>query len=1313
MADSGLKPPPAFDSHGRDGDMGDIAQRWDRWVEHYSFYMKATEKDKKSKAIQTAILLTLLGENGMDIYRTFEWEDPAHKDDVVKVIEKFTDYFTPRQNVIFERYKFLKRKQESAEQFDTFFTALVNLSKTCKYDGAEKNNIIRDQIVIGLQSDSLRRDLLYEKDLTLDQAVSICRNKEATKQFAEKMGSRESKECQDGGEVSAVQMQSDRGGGATGGATATGGMQQRFGDHSGGPSKNYVRLCRNCDRSHPPRSCPAYGKRCLRCQNFNHFARCCRSMANPTQKKNVHTVTDVASGEVHGCSETDPRNLFAFSVKRVHTVGARHEEDEWYEKVQINSNHLYIKVDTGATCNVMPKVLYEKHCKNDQLYKCRDKLQAYGGYLLTVVGKCTLNVEHRNKYYVQEFIVVDEDVKMLLGLSGCRNLGLVDQKVHNVNDCNYSSDNIDVHEYSDVFEGIGLIPGEHHISLREDAVPVIYAARRVPFRLRDKFKAQLDEMEQRGIVIKVTEPTEWVNPLVVVLKKDNTLRICLDPGPLNKAVRREHYTLPTAEDIFSRLHGSQYFTTLDARSGFLQMGLDLPSSYLTTFATPFGRYRYSRLPYGLSSAPEVYHRAMVEHFSDIEGVEIFVDDILVHAPTEALHDSILKRVLDRCRQINLTLNRDKCRFKRQEVTYLGHLISTQGLQADPRKVEAIVKMPVPKNKEDVRRFLGMVTYLSKFCPGLSELTLPLRTLIRHDVAWQWDAQHDACVKAVKETVQKQPVLRHFDQSEEVTLSVDSSQEGLGAVILQNGQPVEYASCTLTQTQQRYAQIEKEMLAIQYGLSRFHQYVYGKRVTVETDHKPLLSIIQQPIAGLSPRLQRMRMRCQPYDVNLVYKPGKSLILADFLSRAQVADTYEGTDHLDDEAIQAVCSLVLQNEVSKQRIKESTESDVVLQMLKDTICQGWPTMKKKCPNALKPYWIHRHEIAECDGLLFKAQQVIIPTVLRREVIRNIHQGHLGIVKCLERAKSSAYWPGYLQQLKDTVESCSTCQEHRDANPPAFLQQYEVPEYPYQVLGSDLFELDGVSYLLTIDYFSKWPCVEKLVDTKSSTIIGHLEKQFCNFGVPEKFISDNGAQYTSSEFQDFMKKLHIDHVTSSPYYASSNGMAERTVKTIKTSLKKMLADGKSLLQVLSSIRSTPLGQGLPSPAVLLQSRNLRCDLHQVPAALKPQNVDFESVRKVLLGRQAKNSYYDSGKHRTLHTYRPGDVVRTRQGSRWLPAKIVRHAKEPNSYWLRRENGSVVRRNQQDINPCKEHSQWPSSDSPTTTRSGRISQKPARFGN
>ena len=334
-----------------------------------------------------------------------------------------------------------------------------------------------------------------------------------------------------------------------------------------------------------------------------------------------------------------------------------------------------------------------------------------------------------------------------------------------------------------MFQGIGRLKQKHSIKLKPECEPVIHPARRVSYRLQEQFEKTLSDMERNEIITKVTEPTEWVNPIVTVRKPSGALRICLDPLELNKAIRREHYSIPSLGEIVAKLHGAQYFSTLDATSGFLQIPLEDASSYVATFATPSGRYRFLRLPFGIKSAPEVFHRTIVEMFHDIEGVETYIDDILIYAPTEEEHDRRLRAVLQRCRDANLSLNKDKCVIKTQELKYLGHIISPDGVKADPAKVAAIVDMPVPESKEDVRRFIGMINYLSKYCPNLSSIAAPLRDLMKKDVVWSWDSNHQQAWLAVKGLIKANVELKLFDPTKPVVVTVDASQRGIGAALL--------------------------------------------------------------------------------------------------------------------------------------------------------------------------------------------------------------------------------------------------------------------------------------------------------------------------------------------------------------------------------------------------------------------------------------------------------------------------------------------------------------------------------------------------
>jgi hypothetical protein len=323
-------------------------------------------------------------------------------------------------------------------------------------------------------------------------------------------------------------------------------------------------------------------------------------------------------------------------------------------------------------------------------------------------------------------------------------------------------------------------------------------------------------MVDDGIIIPVSEPTDWVSRMLVVSKADGDVRIVLDPSNLNKTVLRPHFSVPTVGQLLAKIDKAKFFCSLDAAQGFYQIPLSEESSYLFTMATLWGRYHFLRLPFGLKSALEVYLHTMSELFGDLSGVIIYFDEFLVTGESMEELQSNLRQVLLRCRQHDLKLQLKKCKFFLQEVPWLRHVIGDVVVKVDPSKVEAIVNMPEPSDKAALIRLLGMAFYLDKFCRNLAGLTRPLRDLLKDSSTWIWEEQQRAEFVKLKESMSSLPALRRFDLSLPAVLSVDASLTGLGAVLLQNGQPVAFSSTSLTPTQQRYCQIEKELHAVQFG-----------------------------------------------------------------------------------------------------------------------------------------------------------------------------------------------------------------------------------------------------------------------------------------------------------------------------------------------------------------------------------------------------------------------------------------------------------------------------------------------------------------
>ncbi len=460
--------------------------------------------------------------------------------------------------------------------------------------------------------------------------------------------------------------------------------------------------------------------------------------------------------------------------------------------------------------------------------------------------------------------------------------------------------------------------------------------------------------DKLGVIAPETEATEWVSAMVAAQKKDGSVRICIDPVYLNKALLRPHHPLKTIEQVIADMPGAKVFSILDAKCGFWQISLDEASSKLTTFLTPSGRYRFLRMPYGISTGSEEFQRTM-EHLFDGQPCQIMVDDILVWGRSIQEHDERLKQVLHKIRACNMKLNPDKCKFRVTSVSYVGHLLTADGIKPDPDKTTAVRQMPKPEDKQALQRFLGMTNYLSKFIPHYSDVTGPLRELLKQDAEWSWLELQDSAFQKLKDAVSSPPVLQYFDVTKPVVLSADASQHGLGAVCLQQGAPVAFASRALTPTESRYAQIEKEILALVFATHKFHDFIYGRPVTVETDHQPLITILKKPLHIASACLQSMMLKLQRYSLNVIYKWGKELFAADALSRAHLSST---EPPLTDNLLEVMTLQVLSSQRTEE-LRSVIKSDPTCQRLIDMIMHGWPSSFKELSHDLHPFFAMREE------------------------------------------------------------------------------------------------------------------------------------------------------------------------------------------------------------------------------------------------------------------------------------------------------------------------------------------------------------------
>jgi hypothetical protein len=869
-------------------------------------------------------------------------------------------------------------------------------------------------------------------------------------------------------------------------------------------------------------------------------------------------------------------------------------------------------------------------------------------------------------------------------------------------------------EYPDLFQGFGCLPGEVKIQLKNDAEPVIEACRKVPFKMEEPVKQELQRMQKAGIIEPVEEPTEWVNAMHVVYKPNGQLRVCLDPRNLNKAIRREHFKLPTREEIMSKFAGATVFSKLDATKGFWQLKLTEEASKLCTFITPVGRFSYRRLPFGISSAPEIYHRTIYNLFAHLEGVDTSMDDIIISGHDRQEHDKRLKQVLDICRKFGLKLNKDKCQVGVNELTFLGDTLSDKGVQPDKRKVDAIVSFPSPENREEVQRFLGMINYLARFLPDLSTRTYHLRLLLKKEVAFNWGSEHQKEFAELKTVVSSAPILQFYDPNLPIKMAADSSKVGLGALLQQKHgsewKPVAYASRTCTDAESRYAPIERETLAIEFAAGRFHQYIYGQTIETETDHKPLVAIFSKSLNECPSRIQRMRLKLQKYDLVLKYLPGNKMFTADTLSRGPVdsdmPDQEQGQlleindvrlvvnalalkpvtcseDHTWEEEVEAhkdgLLSVLPVTDRKKELLRVETKKDVVPQTLQETILNGWPDAKQDCPIALEPYWNFRDEMSCMDGLILKATRIVVPTVLRMEMLEKIHVGHLGREKCKRRARNAIFWPGLNKDIDNMIEKCAVCLQYQPSQAPEPLLPHPVPSGPWEKVGVDLCNSGRKNYLIIVDYFSNFPEVYEVHQQTSSAIIRVMKECFARAGIPYEVFSDNGPCFDSAEFRQFANLWDFRHSTSSPHFAQSNGLAEGGVKIAKAMLQKCLDGKEDTYLGLLSYRGTPLENGL-SPAEIMYGRRIRTNLpmiHERPST-SSRKIAMNKVQQKL----KQKLRHDQRGVKPLDPLKPGETVRVQNSSGdWMDRAVVVKEVAPRSYVVKTEKGSDLRRNRRDL--------------------------------
>jgi len=701
-----IAPPDGFDFSN--------SANWPKWIRRFERFRIASGLIDKPEEYQVNSLLYTLEDAADDILSVLPLFE-ADKKKYDKVKSAFETHFVGTHNVIYERAKFNLRYQEQGESAESFITSVHTPAENCKF-GALRDELTRDRIVVGILDKKLSERLQLDSTLTLKTAITTVRQNEMAKKQQSLLH----------GETTDHNVDSIR---YKGKGPKPQAEKGKFSREMPPKFRQNSKWCGGT-QYHQWKDCPARDASCRKCKKKGHYAAVCRST------RAVHAVT-----QQRWQADDEEEYEFLGSVT-INTVSTR-SVTEWTETLSFNGEPVTFKLDTGAAVTAIPHDIFKVE-RDGPLTKTSKVLYGPGNNMLEVQGCFKGTLSAKGHSAAQEVYVLTGLSKPLLGLPAIEALHLV-QRIEEVRDTpdDYKA------AYPTVFPGLGCLKESYTIELEGNAIPfALSTPRLIPIPLRGEVREELDRMEAMGVISKVTKPTDWCAGMVVIPKTNGKIRICVDLTHLKKWVKRERHILPSVDQTLAQLSGAKVFSKLDARSGFWQIPLAKESALLTTFITPYGRYCFNRLPFGISSAPEHFQRRMSQMLESQDGVLCHADDILVFGRNKEEHDRRLHQVLQKAKEEGLTLN-EKCEFGRDSMIFVGHTVTAAGIEPDPGKVKAIMNMPEPKNVTDVRRLLGMANYLAKFIPRLATITTPLKELLSDRNEWCWGTSQVEAFKQLK------------------------------------------------------------------------------------------------------------------------------------------------------------------------------------------------------------------------------------------------------------------------------------------------------------------------------------------------------------------------------------------------------------------------------------------------------------------------------------------------------------------------------------------------------------------------------------
>ena len=827
-----------------------------------------------------------------------------------------------------------------------------------------------------------------------------------------------------------------------------------------------------------------------------------------------------------------------------------------------------------------------------------------------------------------------------------------------------------------------------------DPQPFKERYRRIPPLLFDEVKKHLQEMIEVGAIRKSFSP--WASAVVLVRKKDGGLRFCINLRKLNNRTIKDGYSLPRIEDTLDCLHGAVWFSTLDLKSGYWQVELEEEAKPLTAFTMgPLGFWECECMPFGLTNAPATFQKLMESCLGELHlhWCIIYLDDIIVFSRTPEEHLRSLKAVFEKLRAAGLKLKPSKCEFFKQEIKYLGHVVSKEGVSTDPDKIKSVTEWPQPTIVTEVRSFLGFVSYYRRFIPNFSKIAKPLNKLLQNlegtpsqkkKFKVHWGPDQQEAFETLQRLCTESPILAYADFKAPFILHTDASGDGLGAVLyqVQEGKQrvIAYASRSVTKSERNYPVHKLEFLALKWAITdKFHEYLYGSQFQVYTDNNPLTYVLTT--AKLDATGHRWVAALSNYTFSILYKPGKGHKDADALSCIRWPEAME----LDAQTVHAVCKGVqaphgkmetlcheaqVVDALSKDKAppgmtplewcqaqsKDPIISQIVEEIKNKTI--GKMKIKMGMPSDLKALIRNRRLLILKHGVLYKRSKVdartkhllVVPPSHRQRAMEGCHDqvGHLGQDRVLDLLRDRFYWPGMYVDVVSYINSCPRCLRRKSQPDKAPLVNIETSQ-PLELVHLDYLKIEpskgNIENVLVItDHFTRYA---QAFPSKTQTALATAKLLWNNFTLhyvfPSKIITDQGRNFESELIDHLCQLAGVQKLRTSPYHRQTNGQCERFNGTLLNMLGTLTPEQKkdwkshvpALVHAYNCTRNAATGF---SPYFLLFGREPRL----------PVDVEFGLQRGGQRGSPGESSYISQLRRRLNFAHRKARHMAQRQQAR-----------------------------------------------------------------